>query len=291
MFFIGGGAAIVLAFVLWMIMPESVRYLTLKPANEGRVEAIMWKIWPESAALKIRFVAPARADAPAAPFINLFRESRAIMTLSLWVAFFMNLLILYFIVSWMPALLRSAGLPASAGAMAIAAFSFGGILGSVAEGPLMSVFRPSAVLLVEFATFMVIVAFLTILPLSMMLVGVLAFLIGVHHSGCASRAQRVRGHILSHQYPLDRGGILSGDRPGGFDHRPSSRWIGSWRRLERAADLRIRCHPRDVCRSCDRRRHLVQPSILSLGVGHQYRRAARLTVVVQILDSVGAELS
>jgi AAHS family 4-hydroxybenzoate transporter-like MFS transporter len=49
----------------------------------------------------------------------------------------MNLLILYFILSWLPSLLRQAGMPVSAGITAVMSFSIGGIVGTVLQGPLM----------------------------------------------------------------------------------------------------------------------------------------------------------
>jgi AAHS family 4-hydroxybenzoate transporter-like MFS transporter len=46
----------------------------------------------------------------------------------------MNLLILYFILSWLPALLAQAGMPVSAGITAVMVFSIGGIIGTICRG-------------------------------------------------------------------------------------------------------------------------------------------------------------
>jgi AAHS family 4-hydroxybenzoate transporter-like MFS transporter len=63
--------------------------------------------------------------------------------------------------------------------MAITAFSLGGILGSLAEGPLMNRFRPAIVLCIEFTVFAVLVAVLAAAPLSLGLVAVMAFGLGI----------------------------------------------------------------------------------------------------------------
>jgi AAHS family 4-hydroxybenzoate transporter-like MFS transporter len=62
----------------------------------------------------------------------------------------MNLLILYFILSWLPSLLRQAGMPVSAGITAVLSFSIGGIVGTILQGPLMKGVGVFAAILGEF---------------------------------------------------------------------------------------------------------------------------------------------
>ena len=69
-----------------------------------------------------------------APVISLFTEGRAAGTILLWIPFFMNLLMLYFVVFWLPALLRQTGKPVSAGMTAVMLFSVGGIAGIFRRG-------------------------------------------------------------------------------------------------------------------------------------------------------------
>jgi AAHS family 4-hydroxybenzoate transporter-like MFS transporter len=92
------------------------------------------------------------------PVKDLFTEGRAPGTLLLWVPFFMNLLILYFILSWLPALLRQSAMPASAGFQAVAMFSVGGIIGILAEGRVMMAVGARRLLIVEFVLCAVLIA-------------------------------------------------------------------------------------------------------------------------------------
>src|SRR5207248_68287 len=71
-------------------------------------------------------------------------------TLLLWIPFFMNLLILYFILGWLPALLRQSGMPVSAGYTAIAYFSTGGIIGTLTQGHVTMFLGTRTALLVDF---------------------------------------------------------------------------------------------------------------------------------------------
>jgi MFS transporter, AAHS family, 4-hydroxybenzoate transporter len=134
-FYVGGVLPIALALALVKVLPESVRFLTARGGDPRRVSAIM------------RRIAPDLGDAPLAPMppdrhtgvavTHLFTEGRMMGTLLLWVPFFMNLLILYFILSWLPSLLRQAGMPVTAGITAVMSFSIGGIIGTILQGPLM----------------------------------------------------------------------------------------------------------------------------------------------------------
>jgi AAHS family 4-hydroxybenzoate transporter-like MFS transporter len=99
------------------------------------------------------------------PVSQLFTEGRAVGTILLWVPFFMNLLIIYFIVNWLPSLLRQGGMPVSAGVAAISFFSLGGIAGALGEGRLMTAFGAYPVLVAEFG-------------ISTLLIGALAYASG-----------------------------------------------------------------------------------------------------------------
>ena len=95
--------------------------------------AIVRRIAPEAADAIARAAACVRSGSKGLAVKHLFTEGRARGTVLLWIPFFMNLLILYFILSWLPSLLRQAGMPVSAGITAVAAFSVGGILGTLSR--------------------------------------------------------------------------------------------------------------------------------------------------------------
>ena len=80
------------------------------------------------------------------PVVLLFREGRAPVTLLLWVMFFMNLLALFFLNSWLPTVLHKAGLPQHAAIVIAALLHFGGIAGGLAIAPLCDKFNPYLVL-------------------------------------------------------------------------------------------------------------------------------------------------
>jgi MFS transporter, AAHS family, 4-hydroxybenzoate transporter len=150
-FYAGGILPFTLAILLIAILPESVRYLEISGADQRKITRILARISPELADAPVSRTA--RDDRRRnVPMIHLFTEGRAAGTILLWIPYFMNLLILYFVVSWLPALLRQTGLPISAGITAIVLFSIGGIVGSAVEGSLMNRWGAPAVLLAEFVS-------------------------------------------------------------------------------------------------------------------------------------------
>ena len=128
---------IALAIVLIKALPESVRFLSVRgtdPERDGGDRAA-------HRARARRPRAPARAGSERAqkawPSSTCSPKDARLGTMLLWIPFFMNLLILYFILSWLPGLLRQAGMPVSAGITAVMVFSVGGIIGTMLQGPLM----------------------------------------------------------------------------------------------------------------------------------------------------------
>jgi AAHS family 4-hydroxybenzoate transporter-like MFS transporter len=179
MFYLGGIMPIALGIVLIFSLPESVRYLSLNRVKQDKLRSIMAKIWPGAADRDVQFSVPAQRPDAEGSVLELFRGGRAVVTSMLWIINVMSFMVIYFIISWMPSLLQATSLPKSAGIMSITMFSLGGVLGSLAEGPLMNRFRPALILLVEFTVFALLVGVLASVPLSFGLVAIITFGLGL----------------------------------------------------------------------------------------------------------------
>ena len=177
MFVIGGVCPLAIGVLLLVLLPESVRFLSLDAANQHRVQAIMRRIWPDPAGANAVFAAASRAP-DKLPVGELFRHGRSLVTLSLWAAYFMNLMVLYVVVSWLPAMLKTEGMPVSAGILAITTFSLGGIAGSLSQAPLMARVRPVFLIPLEFVLFIGLVEYLAVAELTTLTIGLVAFAIG-----------------------------------------------------------------------------------------------------------------
>ena len=149
-FYVGGLLPLLIVLLLIKLLPESVRFLAATGADPRKVAGIMKRISPELERVEIR-VPPPGPESTGIPVKHLFTERRASGTILLWIPFFMNLLLLYFFVNWLPGLLTTAGLPISAGVTAAGVFSLGGVTGSLIQGKVMKVYGAFAAIFGEFS--------------------------------------------------------------------------------------------------------------------------------------------
>jgi len=196
-FYVGGLLPLAMAVILTAKLPESVRFLIVRGGNRERITAIMARVAPGFAGVRdVRFV-PGAAAPKGLPVKHLFTEGRALGTILLWVPYFMNLLIIYFVISWLPAVLRQANMPISAGVTAITLFSLGGIFGSLIQGVTMEKAGATRVLYIEFFVSMLLIGSLAILPASYGLIVGVAFILGIVVQG----AQAGLNALVADYYP------------------------------------------------------------------------------------------
>ncbi|MCK8786085.1 MFS transporter [Roseomonas sp. NAR14] len=185
-FHVGGILPLVTAVLLIARLPESARFLIVRGAAPERIATLMRRVAP---GLRIgasdRFVSRVEAKR-GMPVRHLFTEGRALGTILLWVPYFMNLLMIYFVVSWLPAVLRQAHFPLSAGVTAITLFSIGGALGCLATGHLLKTARVRPVVLAEFCAATVLIGTLAFMPPLLWLILAIATLLGFVVQGAQS---------------------------------------------------------------------------------------------------------
>jgi AAHS family 4-hydroxybenzoate transporter-like MFS transporter len=150
LFYIGSVVPLLLVAVQIFILPESVSFLLARGLDQENVRGIVRKLAPELPdAPDTRYVVNTE-KLPGAPMKHLFTDGRAAMTLLLWVPFFTSFMILIFITSWIPTLLRANGLSVAQAGFAIALNSLGSFVGSASVGRLMDRFGAYAVLIPTF---------------------------------------------------------------------------------------------------------------------------------------------
>jgi AAHS family 4-hydroxybenzoate transporter-like MFS transporter len=186
-FLVGGVVPLVISLLLIVILPESIQFLALNGKDSQRAGKILRKIAPEISASEVNFTfLPQDKRREGVPVKYLFTEGRAIATILLWIPNFMNLLLLYLLRSWLPALLTEAGLSISAGVTATTFLSFGGIVGCLAEGPLMTGCGSYMTLLFEFGLSGLFMGALALITGSLSMVSVVAFALGFLITGAQS---------------------------------------------------------------------------------------------------------
>jgi len=149
-FVVGGLAPLLLAPILALRLPESVRFLALTGGANARVAQLLGFVAPNAVlAPATQFVVhePALAGMPV---LHLFKAGRTLVTLLLWVVFFMSLLDLYFLTNWLPTVLNDLGSSVSEAAAIGSMLQIGGVVGTFALGSIIDRFSFRALALVYF---------------------------------------------------------------------------------------------------------------------------------------------
>ncbi|HJT87615.1 MAG TPA: MFS transporter [Bryobacteraceae bacterium] len=120
------------AFLLGL--PESIRFLVLKGGQEARILELLRKVAPAARIQAGASFELAEHGESGFPVKRLFAEGRARLTLLLWVIFFMSLLDLYFLNSWMPTVLHDGGIRLETAIVITAMFQVGGAVGALLLG-------------------------------------------------------------------------------------------------------------------------------------------------------------
>jgi AAHS family 4-hydroxybenzoate transporter-like MFS transporter len=156
-FYIGGIAPLLMIPVVIIGVPESARFLILRRASPLRIGKILRRIVP---ALEVdegaKFVIPELAKGFSVA--ELFRGGRATTTILLWITMFMTLLVTYFLLSWLPVLISSAGLSLQQSVLATTMFPVGGVLGALLWGRLVDRYWPPTILAFAYAAFAICTA-------------------------------------------------------------------------------------------------------------------------------------
>jgi len=149
-FVVGGLAPLLLVPILARRLPESVRFLALTGRAQERVAELLGSISPRAVFAPATQFVVHEPELAGIPVLHLFRDGRALVTLLLWVVFFMSLLDLYFLSNWLPTVLNDLGASVSEAAMIGSMLQVGGVVGTFALGSIIDRFSFRALALVYF---------------------------------------------------------------------------------------------------------------------------------------------
>lgn len=149
LFLVGGWSPLILMLVVIVFLPESYRYLIVKGKSPEKIQAILQRIAPQQAANASHFYVPEENNPVASKksvFGILFSQRYAKGTLLLWLTYFMGLVVIYLLTSWLPTLMRETGASLERAAFIGGLFQFGGVLSALFVGWAMDRFNPNRVI-------------------------------------------------------------------------------------------------------------------------------------------------
>ena len=148
---LGGVLPLMLFVALLVVLPESPRWQVRRQLPQAVIAKTGSAITRERY-VDTQFYLIESASVTKGSIRQLFMGRQLPITLMLWVVFFMSLLIIYLLSSWMPTLLNHRGIDLQHASWVTAAFQIGGTLGALALGVLMDKFNPFRVLALSYAT-------------------------------------------------------------------------------------------------------------------------------------------
>jgi AAHS family 4-hydroxybenzoate transporter-like MFS transporter len=134
LFYIGAVAPLVIAAILAVYLPESIRFLLARNIGQDQVRRTLERIMPGEVPADAELVAPPDPAREGVPVTHLFTEGRAVPTVLLWVPFFMVFMVLVTVTFWTPAVLNSVGFSLSSAALIIGLNNLGSAIASALSG-------------------------------------------------------------------------------------------------------------------------------------------------------------
>ena len=182
-FLAGGALPLFFAPILITMLPESLPFLVEKGLKNDQIARLLRRIDPTFAVPPDARFATSEPRAAGMPVAHLFHSGRALGTVLLWLVFFLNLLVFFFLQNWLPTVLTDSGLATETAILVSTLISVGGIAAGILSGPLMDRFGPYPVLAVLYVSGTAFVALIGFAPTSLAAIIAITFGAGFSVSG------------------------------------------------------------------------------------------------------------
>ncbi|MDC5669950.1 aromatic acid/H+ symport family MFS transporter [Acinetobacter baumannii] len=147
--FLIAGIPLLLLPLIWKFLPESLAFL-VKSNHSEQAKSIVSKIAPQIQVNANTQLVLNESTTTDAPVRALFQQGRTFSTFMFWIAFFMCLLMVYALGSWLPKLMLQAGYSLGASMLFLFALNIGGMVGAIGGGALADRFHLKPVITIMF---------------------------------------------------------------------------------------------------------------------------------------------
>lgn len=132
-FWTGGIAPVLVGILAIFAFPESIKFLSLRPARRAELVQVLSRLSPGvSVAENAQFVLSDESNRAKFAFRDLLDGRLASITPLFWTVNVVSLMVFFFVNQWTPVLLASTGIPVERAAMATGLFMIGGFAGVLA---------------------------------------------------------------------------------------------------------------------------------------------------------------
>jgi AAHS family 4-hydroxybenzoate transporter-like MFS transporter len=137
LFILGGLVPLVLLPIAIFTLPESIRFLVSRGDRANHVAGLLNRLSGKSEFNGAENFVIAEEKLHGFTVRHLFTDGRAVNTILLWITFFCGLLVIYYLNSWLPLVLRANGVPLGAALSLAGSLSWGGIASTLVLGPIV----------------------------------------------------------------------------------------------------------------------------------------------------------
>jgi AAHS family 4-hydroxybenzoate transporter-like MFS transporter len=202
-FFFGGAVPLVIGLFMLFLLPESLQFLALHGKDPHKLRKWIRRIHPQAPADNGTPYVVREQRRKGAPFFTLFRQGLALRTVLLWIVYFMNLLNLYFLSSWLPTvatpLVKAAGISGAYALLLGTVLQIGGVAGSLLLGLLVHRFGFVPILTSFFITASLCIANIGLPGMSLAVLFTIVFFAGMGIVGGQSAVNALAATL----YPTD----------------------------------------------------------------------------------------
>ena len=202
-FYVGGAIPLVIGAFMFFLLPESLQFLALHGKNQEKLAKWLRRVDPRVTVSRHTEFVVREHRQRGVPLVKLFQQGRASGTILLWAVYFMNLLNLYFLSSWLPTvatpLVKAAGVAPSYASLIGTTLQTGGVLGAFVLGGFIGRFGFVKVLATCFSMACISIALIGQPALSLALLFLVVFLAGLGIVGSQSGLNALAASL----YPTD----------------------------------------------------------------------------------------
>jgi AAHS family 4-hydroxybenzoate transporter-like MFS transporter len=202
-FLVGGSIPLVIGISMFFLLPESLQFLALHEKNPQKLRNWLVRVNEDvPSGPNVRFIVHEQKQT-GVPLVKLFQQGRAARTILLWTIYFMNLLNLYFLSSWLPTvatpMVKAAGAPPAVALLLGTTLQFAGVLGAIVLGWFAQRFGFTVVLTLAFIVACINIAAIGQPGISLSILFIVVFFAGLGIVG----SQSVVNALASTLYPTD----------------------------------------------------------------------------------------
>jgi MFS transporter, AAHS family, 4-hydroxybenzoate transporter len=130
LFFIGGAVPVVLAFAVYLFLPETPKFLCLQSARHAELGRLLQRLDPKlQVPAEAQYVLSGEVTGAASSVGLLFAGKLALLTPLLWFGAFVAQIVFHSFNTWLPTLMTDSGVPFARAAHLVVLFQFLGTLG------------------------------------------------------------------------------------------------------------------------------------------------------------------